>query len=186
MPIIERDPNKGYTPPGMAFNFPTVSIEDFRSSPQMLSEYAYGTFAVYSYLRDNASTSGWTNLQTGIGAFNLANDVKIELINYAAKSSPAINEMGYVKAVKAVSKSLFVTQVGISGYETYNAFKNGDPNAWGVAGKAGLDATIGYISLVGGPIGWGIGGVYFIGDAAGWWGNWGQPALTSPLNINKR
>ncbi len=27
---------------------------------------------------------------------------------------------------------------------------------------------------MGGPVGWLVGGVYFIGDAAGWWGNWGK------------
>jgi hypothetical protein len=27
----------------------------------------------------------------------------------------------------------------------------------------------------GGPIGWFVGGVYFVVDVAGWWGDWGKP-----------
>ena len=48
-------------------------------------------------------------------------------------------------------------QAGISLYQAGNAFYTNNGNKWGVAGKAGLDVTIGYISLVGGPIGWGSG-----------------------------
>ncbi|HMT97613.1 MAG TPA: RHS repeat-associated core domain-containing protein [Ferruginibacter sp.] len=122
----------------------------------------------------------WMNkTQTGLEAFDLAHGAKEELINYAAKASPAINELKYTKAVKVASKGVFAAQAGISLYQTYSAFKNKDSNAWGVTGKAALDVTIGYLSLVGGPAGWVLGAVYFIGDAAGWWGNWGEPTYSS-------
>jgi hypothetical protein len=126
------------------------------------------------------------NTQTVLGAFDLAHGAKEELINYAAKSSPAIDELNYVKAVRVVGKGLFAAQAGISLYQAGNAFYTNNSNKWGVAGKAGLDIAIGYISLVGGPIGWGIGAIYFIGDAAGWWGDWGQAAPDTSLDINSK
>ncbi len=148
-----------------------------------------GEFGFTKSEPSSAAQSGggdWMNkTQTGLGAFDLAHGAKEELINYAAKSSPAINEMQYVKAMKVASKGLFGAQAVISGVQVYNAWDSNNSNKWGVTGKAGLDVTIGYISLVGGPVGWGVGAVYFIGDAAGWWGNWGQ-AAPSPLDINKR
>lgn len=76
----------------------------------------------------------------------------------------------------ALGKTVFAVQVGGSLINTGVAFYNDDPNKWGVAGKASLDITIGAISVWGGPVGWAIGGIYFIGDAAGWWGDWGKPA----------
>lgn len=41
--------------------------------------------------------------------------------------------------------------------------------------KAALDIAMGAVSVYCGPVGWTIGAVYFIGDAAGWWGDWGKP-----------
>ena len=43
------------------------------------------------------------------------------------------------------------------------------------SGKTALGLTIGAISVWGGPVGWVAAGAYFIGDAAGWWGDWGNP-----------
>lgn len=88
--------------------------------------------------------------------------------------------MGYVKMVKVASKGLFAAQAGISLYQTGNAFYTNNDNKWSVAGKASLDITIGAISVWGGPVGWAVGGVYFVGDAAGWWGNWGKAAPSLP------
>ena len=58
-------------------------------------------------------------------------------------------------------------------------------NKWGVAGKAGLDILIGAVSVWGGPSGWLVGGIYFIGDSAGWWGNCGQPAPSTQIDVNR-
>jgi hypothetical protein len=35
-------------------------------------------------------------------------------------------------------------------------------------------------TIYGGPVGWGVGAVYFIGDIYGWWGNWGEPTPIKP------
>lgn len=121
--------------------------------------------------------------QMGLGVLDVSNGAKEELINYAAKSSAAVNELKYVKAIKVASKGLFGAQATISLYQTYDALKRDDANKWGVTAKAGLDVTIGYISLVGGPVGWGVGAVYFLGDAAGLWGDWGQAANRPAMNL---
>lgn len=125
---------------------------------------------------------GLDNLQTGLGAFDVAWGAKEELINFAGKSSSAINNMKYVKGVKVVSKGLFWTQAGLSTYNAVSAWRNSDRdwttnqgNKWGVTTKAALDIAIGAISLWGGPIGWIIGGAYFIADAAGAFDSWSKP-----------
>lgn len=129
---------------------------------------------------------GLQNTQTALAAFDFGHGAKEELINYAAKSSPGINELKYVKAVKIVSKGLFAAQAGISLYQAGKAFQTSNDNKWGVAGKASLDITIGAISVWGGPVGWAVGGVYFIGDASGLWGNWGNTEPNSPIDKNKK
>jgi hypothetical protein len=124
----------------------------------------------------NEAASNWEeSTQTGLGAFGMANGAKSEIINFASKADASINELGYVKAVRVAGKGVFALQVGISGYQAYSAFKNNDPNAWGVASKAGLDVTMGAIGIWGGPVGWVVSATYFIGDVAGWWGDWGKP-----------
>ena len=161
-----------YSPNGKGFNtvFNTEllgamdNVNNVNTSTQAMIQLFGGYFGNEG---KNGESVGLNNTQTTLGAFDVANGAKEELINYAAKSSPLINELKYTKAVKVASKGVFAAQAGISLYQTYSAFKNKDSNAWGVAGKAALDVTIGYISLVGGPIGWGIGALYFIGDAAG-------------------
>lgn len=124
------------------------------------------------------SRTGLDNAQIGLGAFGVAHGAKEELINFAAKADPTINSLKYVKAVKVVSKSVFAAQAGISVYQAGSAFVTDNGNKWGVAGKAGLDITMGAITVWGGPIGWAVGGVYFVGDMAGWWGDWGDPLST--------
>lgn len=123
--------------------------------------------------------------QTGIGAFGFGHGAKEELINYAAKMDASINELGYVKAVKVIGKSVFAAQTVISGVQVYNAWDSNNSNKWGVTAKAGLDVTFGAIALWGGPIGWAIGGVYFVGDIVGWWGDWGKPAPASYPRLYK-
>jgi RHS repeat-associated protein len=124
--------------------------------------------------------------QSVFSAFDLSHGAKEEMIKYASKSSPAINEMRYVKVMKVASKGLFGAQAILSGIQVYNAWDSNNSNKWGVTGKAGLDVSIGYISLAGGPIGWGVGAIYFIGDAAGWWGTWGQASPATPHEIKRR
>jgi hypothetical protein len=68
------------------------------------------------------------NAQTFLGAFDMAHGAKEELINYAAKSTPSINELKYVKAIKVASKGLFIAQAGISIYQAGNAFYTKNDN----------------------------------------------------------
>ncbi|NLR82065.1 DUF6443 domain-containing protein [Chitinophaga eiseniae] len=79
-------------------------------------------------------------------------------------------------AIDGLGRVVFYAQVGISAYKVFDAYYTGDPNANGVLAKATLDVAIGAASVWGGPVGWTIGAIYFIGDANGWWGkDWGQP-----------
>jgi RHS repeat-associated protein len=110
------------------------------------------------------------------GAISTSWGAKQIIMEYGAKLAPAIKELNYFKAVKVVSKGLFVAQGVISGIQVYNAFANGDNNKWGVLTKGTLDVGMAYVGLVGGPIGWAVSGAYFLGDAAGLWGNWGAPS----------
>ncbi len=128
----------------------------------------------------------WQQTKNGLGALGIANGAKEELINYAAKSDAAINDMRYSKAIKVMSRGVFAAQTVISGIEAYNAWEGNNSNKWGVTAKAGLDVTIGYVSLIGGPVGFAIGALYFIGDASGWWGDWGRATPTTQSNINKK
>lgn len=79
-----------------------------------------------------------------------------------------------MRGVKIGSRGLFGAQIIISGLQTYHAFHNHDANRWGVAGKAGVDVLMAAVGTFGGPAGWVVSGVYFLGDSLGWWGDWGK------------
>ncbi|MFT3704798.1 MAG: DUF6443 domain-containing protein [Agriterribacter sp.] len=108
------------------------------------------------------------------GAFSIGWGAKENLINYAAKFDASIEELSYVRGVKIGSRGLFGAQIIISGLQTYHAFHNHDANRWGVAGKAGVDVLMAAVGTFGGPAGWVVSGVYFLGDSFGWWGDWGE------------
>ena len=103
------------------------------------------------------------------GAFGVAQGAQENIIGLA----PELKSLRYVKGLKVVGKLSFGVQVGVSLVNVGKAFYDHDSNKWGVLGKGGLDVAIGAVAVWGGPVGWAIGGVYFIGDAAGWWGDWG-------------
>lgn len=150
----------------------------------------HGEFTIISFPLPKASNqpaqaperSEWTKaINYEIGGLGAGWGLKDNLFEYAAKADETIKELKYFKTVKTVTKGLFAAQVVVSGYQTFDAWKNSDRdwrtndgNKWGVTGKAALDVTMGAIGAFGGPIGWGISGVYFLGDAAGLWGNWGE------------
>lgn len=120
-----------------------------------------------------------------IGSFGFGWGAKENLLDYAAKSAPAIEELKYFKAVKLGSKALLVAQVVVSTAQAISAWKNSDRNwrnnngnKWGVSGKAALDVTMGVIGTFGGPVGWAVSGGYFLGDTLGLWGNWGEAPKT--------
>lgn len=115
-------------------------------------------------------------VQNGIGAFDVAQGAKMEMIKLAEKADPAISKTTYVKSFKIVGKVTFGLQAGISIYQSYNAIKTDNDNKWAIIGKSGLDVGIAIVVATCGPAGWTIGAVYYIGDIAGLWGNWGEPA----------
>lgn len=132
----------------------------------------------------NAQASGggtssdlfWNSVNTGIGAFDVGQGVKAELIDYAAKSSPAINDLKYVKGIKALGYGTFgissVITVGLAG----NYYASGGTNS-SVGIKASLDIIMGGVGFLG-PIGFGVSAAYFLLDAGGAFGGYGDPLLT--------
>jgi len=131
-----------------------------------------------------AENGEWTHTANNfIGSFGMGWGVKDNAFDYAiergAELAPAL--LKYAKGVKLVSKGLFAAQIVVSGAQTIDAWRNSDRNwrtndgnKWGVTGKAGVDILMGGVATFGGPLGWGVAGIYFIGDAAGWWGDWGE------------
>ena len=87
---------------------------------------------------------------------------------------------GALKAARLYSvagKTVFGVQAALSGVKVVVAFDNNDPNKWGVLGKSSLDIAMGAISIWGGPVGFGIGAIYFVGDSFDLWGDLGKTAL---------
>ena len=145
--------------------------------------------------------SGWDNANILMSLTMVSIGLQGEMMDYAVRTSfksanswYAYNQLrGTQKAwrqmailgkdgstlrngMNVLGKGVFAIQASVSGYSAISALASDDANKWGVTGKAALDLTIGAISVWGGPVGWVVGGVYVIGDAAGWWGDWGKPA----------
>jgi RHS repeat-associated protein len=125
---------------------------------------------------DNSSAAFWNNVNTGIGAFDVGQGAKGELISYAAKSSPAINDLKYVKTFSRLGKVSFGASTLISGGLATNYYMNGGTNS-SVGIKAGIDIIMGGVGFLG-PIGFGISATYFLLDAGGAFGGYGDPLLT--------
>lgn len=68
------------------------------------------------------------------------------------------------KGYRVAGRAFFVGGVVMSGYQAFDLLRQGD--YYGVA-KVGLDITMGAVATFGGPIGLGIGIVYFVFDAVG-------------------
>lgn len=134
-----------------------------------------------------------------LGAFGIGNGAKTELIDYTVRNNyksannlrefnklrstqqawRTTNTLGktgslYLNGAKLLGKGVFGVTVINSSLNAGSAFYNDDPNKWGVAGKATLDVTMGYIGFLG-PIGFGISATYFILDASGAFNSWSQP-----------
>lgn len=96
----------------------------------------------------NSTAAMWNNVNTGIGAFDVAQGSKGELINYAAKTSPEINNLKYVKGIKAIGYATYgvssVISVGLAG----NYYANGGTNS-SVGIKAGIDVIMGGVGFLG-------------------------------------
>jgi len=117
--------------------------------------------------------------QIGMESYGLANSSKEQLIKYAAKTDPSINNLKYVKGVKAAGKVLVVAGAAATMYEAYDdAFNKGSYYSAGTRiAVAGVAIGAAFIPFVG----WGIAGGIGIADAI--WGdqfyNWVE------LNLRK-
>jgi hypothetical protein len=126
---------------------------------------------------DNSTSTFWNNINTGIGVVDIGQGVKGELISYAAKSSPTINDLKYVRGMEMLGGATFVSTSLISGGLAINYYRNGgtDNSVWM---KSALDIGMGYVGFLG-PIGFGVSATYFLLDASGTFQGWGDP-LTKP------
>jgi len=148
----------------------------------------------------NGGMPGWLgDVNSGVGAFGVVNSAKTELIDYVIRSNyksartwgefkklrptqqtwrttHTIGKTGttYLNGAKLLSKGVFGVTVINSSLNAGSAFYNDDPNKWGVAGKAVLDVTMGYIGFLG-PLGFLISSTYFVLDASGAFNSWSQP-----------
>jgi hypothetical protein len=161
---------------------PKTEYEEHTTGSGFRDKEATNGYGVEITLRHKDKKDWTDNANTSIGAFGIGWGAKENLINYASKFSPAIEEMKYVKGVKIVTKAAFVAQIVVSGVQATSAWANSDRdwttndgNKWGVTGKATLDITMGAIATFGGPVGWAISGTYFIADAAGLFDSWSRP-----------
>mgnify|MGYP001396280057 CR=1 FL=1 len=117
--------------------------------------------------------------QIGIEAYGVSNSSKTKLINYAAKSDASINNLKYVKGVKAISKGIVIAGAAAVMYEAYDdAFNKGNYCSAGTRlAVAGVAAGAAFIPFVG----WGIASGIGLADAI--WGdqfyNWVE------LNLRK-
>ena len=142
----------------------------------------------------NDNNKTLTKVNMGIGTFSMVLGGQAELIDYAVrtdyKSARKWSEFNkltkrkqnwrtqrtlgktgakYLKGAKVLGKACYITQIGISIYQGGEAIVNNRNDKWNRVGKAGLDIAIGSITAFGGPVGWVIGGVYFVGDIIGVW-----------------
>ncbi|WP_235789178.1 RHS repeat protein [Pyrinomonas methylaliphatogenes] len=79
-------------------------------------------------------------------------------------------------AYRLLGRSAFALGAGISAYQGVQALRHGE---YGKAGKSGLDIIMGGVGVIGGPIGAGVSGGYFIIATIGW-GNV-RRSLVTPL-----
>lgn len=113
-----------------------------------------------------ASNVNLGEINQDIGAYGLANGIKTELIDIAAKSGTITQSTkNYVNTFKVLGKGLGVASAGISVYGGLKYYADGGQDVE-VGIKAGLDTTMALIGAFGGPIGFGISGAYFILDYA--------------------
>jgi hypothetical protein len=118
------------------------------------------------------------NTQIGLGAFGFAHGAKEELINFAAKADPTINNLKYVKGVKVIGKVAVVGSVALTGYQTLSDIQNG--NYYSAATRAAV-LGIGLAATSIPVAGWFVAGGIGLADAI--WGdqfyNWVE------LNLRK-
>ncbi|MBO4598630.1 MAG: hypothetical protein J5676_12290 [Bacteroidaceae bacterium] len=76
---------------------------------------------------------------------------------------------GLYKTLKVAGKAGFALTMVTSGLYAYDAYKNDRPDRNRRYIKAGADFIVGVGCLYGGPIGWAVGGAYYLADVCGFW-----------------
>ena len=125
----------------------------------------------------STSAEFWTKANTVIGAVDVSNGLKAEMISLASKSAPAVNQLRYVRGVRLLGHGTFAASGFISSGLAYYYYSNGGTDA-SIAIKAGLDILMSAAAYAG-PVGLGISATYFIVDAAGIFGDFGNPLPTT-------
>ncbi len=75
-----------------------------------------------------------------------------------------------IRWMKGAGKAAVVIQGVVSGATIYDAYTKNDPRKGRIAIKGGLDVAVAAgLCVLGGPVGWGVGIVYVIGDFCGVW-----------------
>ena len=97
-----------------------------------------------------------------------------EKISNTGKVSRTSNVLGkagskYLKGTKLIGKACFFITLGTAGASVYDAYSNDSPDKTQRSIKAVLDVTVGAVAVWGGPVGWGVGAVYYVVDVAGGW-----------------
>ena len=124
-------------------------------------------FTAFNTTSNGKERDWFDKTQIGLGSYGLVNSSKEQLFNFAAKSDASINNLKYVKGVKAVGKVLVVAGAAATIYVAYDdAFNKGNYYSAGtrltVAGIAAGSASIPFVS-------WGIAGGIGLADAI--WGD---------------
>lgn len=96
---------------------------------------------------------------------------KLRATQQVWRTNTAIGKEGaqYLKTMKGVGKVCFGVTAVSSALYAYDAYDNNRSDQTQRYIKAGLDVTMGAIGLWGGPIGWGVSGMYFLVDVCGGW-----------------
>ena len=127
----------------------------------------------------NDNVKGDNDIQATDGTKN--NDIldKSSLVTGSVSSSEGVFEniinldRGFNSSISAgaelATKGLFVAQVVISAAQVVVAVGTNDPNTERIVARATADVVVSAVGVWGGPVGWGIATVFFVGEAAGWW-----------------
>ncbi|MDB4582939.1 hypothetical protein N9164_07300 [Draconibacterium sp.] len=147
----------------------------------------------FVYASNGGGAFSGNGLQTGVGAFGVANGGKTELVDWAVRDKAGLSRNQYNKLSPARKAVLQRNAVGSAKYLKYakglgyvgagvtttittvNAisYYQNDGTDWQVGAKASLDVIMTGVGFLG-PIGFGISATYFIVDAAGGFGDFGE------------
>ena len=192
----QKGNNKYVFPEGdLRWNDWNSSSEVFRIVSNNTAHVYYASWFISKTgaAQGNGGGYDWAkDLQTGMGAFDVGSGAKGALIDYAVsgytgKAMNALKDADYVttlgktgasyaKTFSRLGKLSFGVSTLISGGLATNYYMNGGTNS-SVGIKAGFDIIMGGVGFLG-PIGFGVSATYFLLDAGGAFGSYGDPLLT--------